>query len=354
MSSTTIDEEQVEAFLGQIVVDAGAAMNSLLVYVGDRLGLWRELQQQGATTPGALAGATGTNERMVTEWLSSQAASGYITYDPADKSFQLPPAHGLALADEDSPAAVAGFFQVVASAYRVVDDLVEAMRTGHGLGWGDQHPELFGGVERFFRPTYDAYLTSDWIPLLDGVEERLRAAGRVADVGCGHGVTSLLLAAAYPGSEVHGFDPHVPSIEQARRRAVSQGRDSQVSFQVASAHDFPGSDYDLVTFFDSLHDMADPKEAADHALSVLRASGAVLLVEPLAHDRLEDNLNPVGRVYYSGSTVFCTPASLDDDGAALGAQAGEERLRSIFLDAGFSSVERVAETPFNMVLQARP
>jgi SAM-dependent methyltransferase len=352
--SATVDEQRVEQFLGQVVVDAGAALGSLLVYVGDQLGLWRALEERGRVTTSELAAATGTHERMVREWLSAQAASGYVSYDAEGDTFGLPIEHGLALARDDVPTAVSGFFQVVVAAYRDVDKIIDAMRTGKGLGWGDHHPELFGGVERFFRPKYQGYLTTEWIPALDGIDERLRHGGRVADVGCGHGASTLIMAAAYPHAEFVGFDIHAPSIEQARRRASEQGLSDRVTFDVASAQDFPGSDYDLVAFFDALHDMGDPLAAARHTRKVLRTDGSVLLVEPFAQDRLEANLNPVGRVFYSGSTVFCTPASLNEDGAALGAQAGEARLRSVFERAEFVTFRRVAETPFNLILEARP
>jgi SAM-dependent methyltransferase len=352
--SATVDEQRVEQFLGQVVVDAGAALGSLLVYVGDQLGLWSTLEERGRVTTSELAAATGTHERMVREWLSAQAASGYVSYNAEDDTFGLPIEHGLALGRDDVPTAVTGFFQVVVAAYRDVDKIIDAMRTGKGLGWGDHHPELFGGVERFFRPKYQGYLTTEWIPALDGTHERLRHGGRVADVGCGHGASTLIMAAAYPNAEFVGFDTHGPSIEQARRRASEQGLGDRVTFDVASAQDFPGSDYDLVAFFDALHDMGDPLAAARHTRKVLRTDGSVLLVEPFAQDRLEANLNPVGRVFYSGSTVFCTPASLNEDGAALGAQAGEARLRSVFEQAEFVTFRRVAETPFNLILEARP
>jgi SAM-dependent methyltransferase len=276
-----------------------------------------------------------------------------VTHDPSRDTFALPAEHAVALARDDLPTAVSGFFQIVVAAYRDVDRVIGAVRTGKGLGWGDHHSDLFAGVERFYRPKYLGYLTSEWLPALDGIDERLRHGGRVADVRCGHGASTLILAAAYPSAEFVGYDTHAPSIEQARRRAWEQGLGDQVTFEVASAQDFPGGDYDLVAFFDALHDMGDPLTAARHAREVLHPDGSVLLVEPFAGDRLEDNVNPVGRVFYAASTLFCTPASLDEDGAALGAQAGEARLRALFDQAGCTSFRRVAETPFNLILEAR-
>jgi len=349
-----IDEAKVEAFAGQLVQDLGAAMNSVLVHIGDRLGLWRALAALGPSTPASLAEETSTHPRMVREWLSAQAASGYLTYDPDTGAFTLPPEHAFVLADEDSPAAMAGGFQVLAAVGAEIDRAVQAMRTGKGLGWADHQAGLFEGVERFFRPAYRTQLTTTWIPALRGIADRLAAGGRVADVGCGHGASSIIVAEAYPQATVAGFDAHAPSVETARKRAAEAGVDDRVTFEVANARELPGGGYDLVMFCDCLHDMGDPLGAARRAAQVLAPGGSVMLVEPFANDRLEDNLNPVGRVYYAGSTLVCTPCSLADDGPGLGAQAGEARLRAIVREAGFTTFHRATETPFNIVYEARP
>ncbi len=352
-TTATIDEAKVEAFLGQVVSDGGAALGTLLAHVGDRLGLWEALAGLGATTPKALAEATDTNERMVREWLNAQAAGGYVAYDAEAGTYTLPTEHAFALVSEHSPVGVGGIFQVIASGYRSVDRLVDAMRTGKGLGWGDHHPDLFEGVARGFAPVYRTHLTTEWIPALDGVEERLTAGGaRVADVGCGHGVSTLQMAETYPEIDIRGFDLHEPSIEAARTRAEQAGLGDRVSFDVASATAVSGK-YDLLLFLDCLHDMGDPLGAVRRAGEVLVPDGTVMVVEPTAADRLEENLHPVGRWFYAASTIVCTPCSLADDGAALGAQAGEARLRAIFHAAGFSQFRRAAESPFNTVYEAR-
>lgn len=353
-TQVTIDEAKVEAFLGQVVSDGGAALSMLLAHVGDRLGLWEALADLGAATPNALSEATGTNERMVREWLNAQAAGGYVAYDAEAGTYALPAEHAFALTSEHSPVGLGGIFQVIASSYRSVDRVIEAMRTGKGLGWGDHHPDLFEGVERGLAPVYRTALTTEWIPALEGVEERLTAGrARVADVGCGHGASTLLMAETYPGIEITGFDLHEPSIETARIRAGQAGLAERVSFEVAPAQELPGEGYDLVMLCECLHDMADPLGAVRRAAKVLAPGGTVMLVEPTAADRLEDNLHTLGRWFYSASTVFCTPCSLADDGAALGAQAGEARLRAIFHEAGFAHFRRAAESPFNTVYEAR-
>jgi SAM-dependent methyltransferase len=352
-TTQTITEAKVEAFAGRLIEDVGAAMNSLLVHIGDRLGLWSALAALGPTTPTSLAEETSTNPRMVREWLSAQTASGYLTYDPDTGTFTLPPEHAFVLADENSPAAMAGGFQVLAAIGAEIDRAVEAVRTGKGLGWADHHPGLFEGVERFFRPAYRTQLTTTWIPALDGIADRLAAGGRVADVGCGHGASAIVVAEAYPQATVLAFDAHEPSIEIARERAADAGVGGRVTFGVAKARELPGDGFDLVMFCDCLHDMDDPLGAARRAAQVLAPGGSVMLVEPFANDRLEDNLNPVGRMYYAGSTLICTPCSLADDGPGLGAQAGEARLRAILQEAGFTTLRRAAETPFNIVYEAR-
>lgn len=355
MAANAIDEQKLEAFMGQFVQDLGAALSVATVAIGDKLGLYKAMADGTPVSPGELAERTDTDERYVREWLSSQAASGYVTYDAASERFALPPEQAMALAQDNSPAFIPGAFQVAAGLIKDEPQISEAFRSGEGVGWHQHDHDLFCGTERFFRPGYIANLVSSWIPSLEGVHDKLAAGGLVADVGCGHGASTLILAEAYPQSEFVGFDYHLESIEHARTVARDAGLEDRVSFEVAAAKDFPGSDYDLVAMFDCLHDMGDPVGAAQHVLRTLREDGTWLIVEPFAHDRLEDNLNPVGRIFYSASTMVCTPASRDQEvGLALGAQAGEERLRKVVSDGGFTRFRRAAETPFNLVLEARP
>jgi SAM-dependent methyltransferase len=352
--NTEPDEAALEAFVGRVIVDLGAAMHLPLVALGDRLGLYRALAESGPVTAAELAERTGCAERYLREWLAAQAASGYAAYDPDGERFWLTPEQAVALADENHPAFVAGGSLVVTGAAAIVERLEIAFRTGEGVGWHEHHPLLFVGTERFFRPGYIGNLLSAWLPALDDVVEKLQRGGKVADVGCGFGASTILMAGAFPEADVTGFDYHGPSIEAARGRATEAGVAS-ARFEVASSSDYPGSGYDLIAFFDCFHDLGDPPAAARHARSALADDGTVLLVEPLAGDRLEDNLTPLGRAFYSASTLVCTPASLAQDGqVALGAQAGEARLRSILEEAGFTRVRRVAETPPNLVLEARP
>jgi SAM-dependent methyltransferase len=351
---TEPDEAALEEFVGRVITDLGAAMHLPLVALGDRLGLYRALAEAGPVTAAELAERTGCAERYLREWLAAQAASGYTAYDPEGERFWLTPEQAVALADEDHPAFVAGGSIVATAVGSIVERLETAFRTGEGVGWHEHHPLLFVGTERFFRPGYIGNLLSTWLPALDDVEDKLRAGGRVADVGCGYGASTILIAGAFPEAEVTGFDYHAPSIEAARGRAADAGVGS-ARFEVAGSGDYPGTGYDLIAFFDCFHDLGDPPAAARHARSALADDGTVLLVEPLAGDRLEDNLTPLGRAFYSASTLVCTPASLAQDGqVALGAQAGEARLRAILEEAGFTRVRRVAETPPNLVLEARP
>ena len=350
-----IDEGKLDAFMGSAVVDLGAAVSTALTVIGDKLGLYQAMDGAGPLTPAELAERTGTAERYVREWLSNQAAGGYVTYDPKAGTFTLPDEQAYALAQDDSPVFLGGFAQMVLSIYRDLPKIIDAFRTGEGVGWHEHDHELFHGTERFFRPGYAANLESSWIPALDGVEEKLRAGARVADVGCGHGASTIVLAQAYPNSTFVGTDYHPESIDAARKAAAEAGVSDRVTFEVASAKEYPGTGYDLVAFFDCLHDMGDPVGAAEHVRSTLAPDGTWLIVEPNANDRLEDNLNPVGRVFYGASTVICTPASLSQEvGLALGAQAGEARLRDVVTKAGFTRFRRATETPFNLVLEARP
>jgi SAM-dependent methyltransferase len=355
MAATQIDEAKLEAFMGQFVGDLGAALSVATVITGDQLGLYKAMADGESITPAVLAERTGTDERYVREWLSSQAASGYVAYDAASESFTLPPEQAMALAQDDSPAFIPGAFQLAAALIKDQPKIAAAFRSGAGVGWHEHDHDLFCGTERFFRPGYIANLVPSWIPALDGVEGALTKGGLVADVGCGHGASTLILAAAYPRSEFVGFDYHEGSIQAARAAAERAGVTDRVSFEVASAKDYPGSEYDLVAMFDCLHDMGDPVGAARHVLRSLRSDGTWLIVEPFANDRLEDNLNPVGRVFYSASTMVCTPASRDQEvGLALGAQAGEARLREVVSEGGFARFRRATETPFNLVLEAKP
>jgi SAM-dependent methyltransferase len=349
--------EQIEAFVGRFVGDLAAVAHAATVVLGDKLGLYRALAAHGPATPDELADATGCDARYLSEWLLAQAASEYAHYDPGTGAFWLDAAQVACLADDSLPTFVAGGMAVVSSMHRDEDAVRAAFLTGDGVGWHQHHHDLFLGTERFFRPGYAANLAASWIPSIDGLEQRLERGIRVADVGCGHGASTVLMAAAYPHSEFVGIDYHAESIEIARRRAVEAGVQDRVTFECASAGEYAGTGFGLVCVFDALHDMGDPATAAAHIRASLADDGVFLLVEPNAADDPEGNLNLVGRVFYSASTFVCTPASRSQSGrtaACLGAQAGEARLRELLLDAGFGSVRRAAETPFNMVLDVRP
>jgi SAM-dependent methyltransferase len=353
--STTIDEARLEAFMGQAVTDIGAAISAPLLVIGEKLGLYRAMAHAGPLTSHEVAERAGAAERYVREWLRNQAAGGYVTYDEATDRYELPDEHALALADEDSPFYVLGLYESIASVYADEDRLTEAFRTGDGVGWHEHDHRLFRGTERFFKPGYRGHLVAEWLPALDGVVEKLERGASVADVGCGHGASTVILAEAFPRSRFAGFDYHPASIERAREAACQAGVQDRVTFEVAAGKDFPGRDYDLVCVFDCLHDMGDPVGAAAHVRETLAADGTWMIVEPYAGDRVADNLNPVGRVFYGASTVICTPASLDQEvGLALGAQAGETRLAEVIRAGGFGSVRRATETPFNLILEARP
>lgn len=347
-----MNEKVLMDFVFKAVGDLGALVNGSLVAIGDKLGLYRAMAGHGPVTAADLASQTGLAERYLQEWLSAQAANGYVHYD-GDGRFSLPEEHAIALTDEASPACVIGGFQMGVASVHATEKLTEAFRTGQGVGWGEHNHELFEGCERFFGPSYTSFLTSTWIPAMDGVAAKIEAGARIADVGCGQGASTRLLAAAYPNSTVVGIDPHTSSLEAARKEAADAGLGTNLSFELGTAQDFEGQ-YDLVCFFDALHDMGDPVGACRHVLDQLSPDGALLIVEPNAGDRVEDNLNPVGAAYYGFSTLLCTPNSLSQDvGAALGAQAGEARLREVVIGAGFGSLRRVAETPFNIILEAR-
>jgi SAM-dependent methyltransferase len=350
-----LDMQKLDELLGRGVVDFGATMHAALIAIGDRLGLYKALAQSGPMTPQQLAEKTGTTERYVREWLSSQAAGGYVTYDKSSGRFSLTEEQAFVLADDNSPAFLPGAFQVALASTRSLDKIADAFKTGKGVGWHEHDPELFVGTERFFRPGYAANLTTSWIPALDAVESKLKRGARVADVGCGHGASTVLMAQAYPASTFTGFDYHQASIDTANERARKAGVADRVKFAAASAKTYPGDGYDFVTFFDCLHDMGDPVGAAAHVLQSLANDGTWMIVEPYANDKLEDNLNPVGRVYYSASTLLCTPCSKAQEvGLALGAQAGEGRMRDVVLSGGFTRFRRATQTPFNLVFEARP
>ena len=349
-----IDMDKLNAFMGRFVGDIGAAMHAGTVLLGDQLGLYKALAV-GPMSAEQLARATQTDARYVREWLSAQAASGYVEYDAAADHFHMTEEQVFALATEGSPAFIPGAFQVVLGALRSVPRLAGVFRTGLGYGWHEHDAMLFQGTERFFRPGYAANLVSSWIPALDGVDSKLESGARVADVGCGHGASTVLMAQAYPKASFVGFDYHAPSIEWARKAAAEAGVADRVTFEVAAAKNFPGKDYDLVAFFDCLHDMGDPVGASRHVRAALKPDGCWMIVEPFANDALQDNLNPVGRLYYSASTLICTPASKSQEvGLALGAQAGEKRLRGVVTEGGFKHFRRATETPFNLVFEARP
>ncbi len=350
-----MNPEKLNELLGRAVVDFGATFHAAMIRIGDKLGLYKGLAAGGAQTPAELAQRTGTTERYVREWLNSQAAGGYVTYHKATQRYSLSEEQAFTLADESSPVFLPGAFQVALAAVRIEDRLTEAFRTGEGIGWHEQHHDLFHGTERFFRPGYAAHLNTEWIPALEGVEEKLKSGARVADVGCGHGSSTILMAKSHPNSEFVGFDYHGQSIAIARQRAKEAGLEGHVRFEIAKAKDYPGQDYDFVTFFDCLHDLGDPVGAAAHVCSTLKKDGTWMIVEPFAGDSVEDNLNPVGRAFYCASTLICTPASLSQEvGLALGAQAGQKRMSEVVLQGGFTRFRRASQTPFNLIYEARP
>lgn len=352
--SRDMDETKLHALQGKVITDVAGSLGLIMAYMGDQLDLYSALVEISPTTSQQLADNTGLDERYIREWLSANAAGGYIEYDPPTECFSMTPEQTVVFASEGHPHCMQGFFQAVVSAYLDEPKVTEAFRTGKGLPWSDHNGCLFCGTERFFRPMYAASLVDSWIPALEGVREKLEAGARVADIGCGHGSSTVIMAQAFPKSTFHGFDFHEPSIDHARARARDTGVASNTIFEVVSAKEFPGNDYDLVTIFDALHDMGDPVGAAAHIRSTLTDGGTFMLVEPLAGDTLESNMHPLGQIYYSFSTMICTPASKAQEvGLALGAQAGEKRLTEVLKKAGFNHVRRAAETGTNMVLEAR-
>ena len=349
-----IEADKLNAFLGRFVGDLGASVHTGMVVIGEKLGLYKALAE-GPVNSAELAAKTGTDERYVREWLGSQAAGGYVTYNAKTGKFNLSEEQAFTLANEESPAYIPGAFQLALGALSAVPRIAESFRSGAGMGWHEHDEAVFHGCEKFFRPSYAANLVSSWIPALEGVKAKLETGARVADVGCGKGASTVLMAKAFPKSQFFGFDYHDKSIEGARAIAARDGLEVRVNFGVAKAKEFPGKDYDLVTVFDCLHDMGDPVGAATHVRKALSKDGTWMIVEPFAHDELKDNLNPVGRVYYSFSTLLCTPCSRSQEVAmCLGAQSGEKRIREVVTAAGFRRFRRAAETPFNVVYEARP
>jgi len=350
----SIDGKKLDALLGQAIQDMGAALHATLIVLGDKLGLYRALADGKPVTSVELAERTGTAERYVREWLNASAASNYVEYHAESQTYSMTAEQAFVLGMDDTPVHLPGFFHMVASCMKDEDKLAETFRAGKGFGWHEHEKGLFEGCERFFRPNYLANLTSNWIPALDGVEEKLKRGARVADVGCGHGASTILMATAYPASEFHGFDYHAASVQRAREQAEKAAVEDRVTFEVAPAKKFPGSEYDLITFFDCLHDMGDPSGAAAHVHQALAADGTWMIVEPFAGDDVGANLNPIGRIYYSASSVICVPASLSQEvGLGLGAQAGESRIREVVTAGGFTRFRRAADTPFNIVFEAR-
>jgi len=351
----TLDEDKLNAFVFRAVEEVGATLNTALVVMGDRLGLYRAMAGAGPLSPAEIAARTDTTERYVREWLNAQAAGGYVEYDPESGRYTLPPEQALALTAEDSPAYLPGIFQLALGSVHDAPRIEAAARAGAGVAWGDHVHDVHEGCERFFRPGYAANLVTSWLPALDGVVEKLERGGAVADVGCGHGSSTIVMANAFPASSFAGYDDHAGSIQTARERGRTADVDDRVIFDVAPAQAYPGRGYDLVTMFDCLHDMGDPVGAARHVREIVAPDGTWMIVEPAAGDRVEDNLNPIGRTYYGFSTLLCTPASLSQDvGLALGAQAGPGRIRAVVEEAGFTHFRIATQTPFNLIYEVRP
>lgn len=352
-ATQTINQDKMNEFLGKVVSDFGAALSSTLVYIGQKLGLYKALAESGPATPAELAQRTNTVERYVREWLINQASSGYVEYDVVTGHYSLSPEQATALTDENSPFYVGGGFYVVKAMIRAESRIKDAFLNGGGLLWGEHDPDLFIGTEKFFRPGYAMHLVGSWIPALTGIEEKLKAGGTVADIGCGHGASTIIMAQAFPLSRFFGFDNHAPSIERARKAAEEAGVADRVTFEVANASEFSGESYDMIAFFDCLHDMGDPVGAARRACKTLAQDGSVLIVEPMAGNTVEENFNPIGRTFSAASTLCCTANSLALGGPALGAVATEEALRETVLSGGFTQFRRATETPFNRIFEAR-
>lgn len=354
--NTQVNEEKLEAFLGQFVSDFGAMASGVMIAIGYRLGLYKTMKDAGPLSSEQLAQKTDTAERYVREWLNNQVAGNYIQYNSDNDTYQLPPEQAMVLANEESPFyLVPGMVEGIPSLWADEDKVIKAFKTGEGIGWHQHDHRLFYGTEYTFKPGYKAYLANSWIPAMEGVEEKLIKGAKIADIGCGHGASTIAMAEAYPNSKFWGFDYHIESVETARQRAKEVGVEDRVSFEVFSAKDFPGDNYDLICFMDCFHDLGDPLGAAEKAFKALKKDGTLMLVEPYAGDQLEDNINPVGRMFYAFSTTICCANSLSQEvGAALGAQAGEEKLGDIVKQAGFTQFRKATETPFNLILEAKP
>lgn len=349
----SVDPEKLEAFAGKVMGDIGGSLAALLAYIGDQTGVYRAMRDGGRAGVADIARRAGVDERYLLEWLSAQAAAGYVTYHGEDETFSLTPEQALVLSAEGHPACMQGFIQQLVAQHTTHDKAVDTFASGKGRGWEDHHACCFCGTDRFFRPGYDANLVSSWIPALDGVEEKLKAGAKIADLGCGLGSSTVLMAKSYPNSTVHGFDFHEPSILTARERAAEAGLEN-IRFEAVAAKDMPANGYDLVCIFDALHDMGDPVGAAHRIRQCLAPGGTLMVVEPLAGDSLSQNLHLLGQIFYSASTLICTPASRAQEvGLGLGAQAGQKRLTQVLNEAGFAQVRRAAETQTNMILEAR-
>jgi 2-polyprenyl-3-methyl-5-hydroxy-6-metoxy-1,4-benzoquinol methylase len=353
-SQTAVDEKKLNEFMTKAAGDVGSTYSAMLVLIGERLGLYKAMAELGPTTSAELSDRTDTSERYVREWLANQAAGGYVKYSTTDGTYSLPPEQTLVLADENSPVYIQGAYQVIRSIFKDEDKFVEMFRTGKGLRWGEHHHDLFEGTARFYKASYIGNIVQSWIPSLDGVEQKLNDGAKVGDIGCGYGISTRIMAKAYPNSKFYGYDNHSPSIEKAKEQAKEEGAGNNIEFKVVSANEPIGNDYDLLTFFDCLHDMGDPVGAMKYAKQSLKPGGTCMIVEPMANDKMEDNLNPLGRICYAASTLICVPNSLADNGPALGAQAGERRTKEIAEKAGFTKFRQATRTPFNIIYEARP
>jgi SAM-dependent methyltransferase len=352
-SSNNIDQSKLEEFIMKAVGDMASSLGAMMIILGDRLGLYKAMAKSGPVTSEELASKTNTAERYIREWLASQAAAGYITYNPKEKKFFLPAENAMVLANEDSPTFMLGSYQILRSVFKDEDKFVDIFKSGKGLRWGDHHHDLFEGTAKFFKPNYMSNLIPSWIPSLDGIQEKLKQGAKVADIGCGYGVPTIIMAKEYPNSKFYGFDNHEVSIEAAKKLAQKEGVSDRVEFDVVSANDSIGNDFDLVAFFDCLHDMADPVGALKFAKQSIKNDGVCMIIEPMANDRIEDNLNLIGKIYYAASSIICVPNSLADEGIALGAQAGEKKTREVVEKAGFTKFRRATETPFNIVYEVK-
>lgn len=352
--STSIDNKKLEEFVMKSVGDMGSSLSALMILLGDRLGLYKALNEYGPLKSEELAQKTDTSERYIREWLASQAAADYISYDATSKKFTLSPENALVLAEENSPVFIMGAYQIIRSLFKSEDKFAEIFKTGKGLRWGEHHHDLFEGTARFFKPGYISNLVQSWIPSLEGIEDKLKKGAKVADIGCGYGLSTTIMAKSFPNSQFYGYDNHAPSIEAAKENAIKENVKSNTNFLVVSANESIGNDYDLIAFFDCLHDMGDPLGALKFAKQSLKSDGTCMIVEPLANDKLEDNLNLMGKISYAVSSIVCVPNSLADNGPALGAQAGEQKIKDLVSEAGFTEFRRTTQTSLNAVYEARP